>query len=182
MILKSKHMLNFELVSRLKVKDPKISPVPSRGCFLYNFSGAGLSLKELESWFYGKYMDIWTFKGRYGTTRKCPWCGKYEENMSVHILEHDKTDLDIETIKLSNNLYRLLLHYLRSGHYEALSFLMRRSCQFCEVPRVNGREGMCAIPLSARNKPRSIKLLGLEFGVFYFAKYSKECVCIVYGK
>ena len=177
--MKKIKMKNFKLIERLIIKNPKIIN-PKHDCFLYWYKEGGFSKEKFEQWLSGKVMDIYEFTGRFGTIRKCPWCNKdYNEE---HIIIHNKYKKDIETIKLSNHLYSLLLEYIRNDNYEALSFLMHRECKHCENPLVKKREGKCAIPLSTRNRPRSLKVLGLEFNNFTLAKYSSNMVCIVYNK
>jgi hypothetical protein len=123
---------------------------------------AGFSERELEKWFEGKMMDVY-------------------ELLRPYRFRKDHSERD-ETIRLSNDLYRLLLNYLRSGHYDALSFLVHRECSYCVKPNIKGREGLCAIPESSRNKPRSLRVLGFECANFNVASYSHNTVSIIWRK
>ena len=175
--------MNFKLVDRLVIKNPNIDIQETR-CFLYDFKGGGFSLKQFTKWLDGKLLDVYEFTGRFGQSRVCPWCKEplNDDGICICMAFGDRNEDSMNTIKLSNQLYRLLLDYVRNGNYDALSFLMKKECQYCINPVAEGREGLCAIPESARNKPRSMRLLGLEFGNFNFANFSPNAVAILYKR
>lgn len=149
----------FSLIKRIKIKNPKVNLQDARGCFLYDFKGGGISKKRYEQWLNGKIMDVYEYTGRFGSSKKS------------------------EAVRLAEKAYsQLLLPYLRGGNYEALAFLMHKECEYCDNPIVYGREGKCALPESARNKMRSIRLLGLEMPNFRLASFGANVVCIVYKR
>ena len=175
--------MNFKLIDKLIIKNPTIN-IQKTNCYLYNFKESGFSEQQFTKWLDEKIMDIYEFTGRFGKTTKCPWCGKaiLPEWNNKNLHNHNKNIEDLNTIKLSNQLYTLLLSYLRNGSYDALSFFMHKECQYCINPIVKGRERKCSIPSSTRNRPRSIKLLGLKFNGFDANNYSKNCICIIYER
>ena len=173
---------NFTLLQKIIIKNPKINITDSGNCFLYQFYENGIGINALQKWLNGKIIDIYKFTGRFGKSTKCPWCDFKKNNLKKHIRIHNKSINDIETIKLSNQLYGLLLLYIRNGNYDALSFLVKRSCQYCITPIVNGRENKCAIPESSRNKPRSLKILGFKCKNFNINNYTKNDVAIIYQR
>jgi hypothetical protein len=167
------------------LKDPRLKPQKDLKCFLYGTHPDSLALDFLKTWLKeDKFMDIYEFTGRFGSSVKCPWCGtKYYNLLEEHMEQkHKKTSEDLNTIKLSQKTYSLLLNYLRNRNYETLAFYIHRVCAYCEKPNVKGREGKCAIPESARNKMRSIKELGLTFNGFNPNNYSINAVAMVYKK
>uniref|UniRef100_A0A6M3L104 Uncharacterized protein n=1 Tax=viral metagenome TaxID=1070528 RepID=A0A6M3L104_9ZZZZ len=173
--------MNFKLIDKLIIKNPTIN-IQKTNCYLYNFKEGGFSEKQFTKWLNGKIMDIYEFTGKFGKTTKCPWCGDKFDLLDHLPKHHQKYEENLNTIKLSNQLYALLLSYLRNGNYDALSFFMHKECQYCINPIVKGREGKCSIPSSTRNKPRSIKLLRLKFNGFNTNNYSKNCICIIYKR
>lgn len=150
-------------------------------CFMYKFEDSGLSIKQLEKWFEGKAIDMYEFTGKFPSKiRKCPWCGGLYDNAKKHIKSHGKKGYDLMSIKIADSLYSLLLNgYLRNGHYEALSFMAHRRCSYCISPEVEGRHGKCALPESARNKPRSLAVLGFECDEFDIDDFNDMTVAII---
>lgn len=158
-------MKNFVLHKRLVIEDPKFT-FDTDGCFLNDYYTAGLTKLDLYDYFSGKCMDLYTYSGVVKSMRKCPWCGKmceHLEDLVMHIGdEHKKSRYDLRLLKMQKELYTMLLDYCRNGNYDALSFLTHNSCTMCEQPLIKGREGKCAIPESARNKPRSMIYWGFN--------------------
>jgi len=175
--------MGFDLIESLTIKNAEID-LKRKLCFLYQFKRAGFSKEKFTNWFNGRTMDVYEYTGRFMPAKKCPWCGNLfrlaPRDRIEHLREHGKKEFDIETIKLSQKAYPLLLQEIRGGYYDALLFLMRRDCQYCITPNAEGRKGKCSIPMSARDKPRSIKLLGLIFDGFDISKYSDKSIAIVY--
>lgn len=171
----------FTLSDRLFIKNPtiKVDQLETKGCFLYNFKEGGFSKELFTHWLDGKLMDIYEFNGHFNPSSKCPWCSA-PFHFECDLKLHGKRLADVNTIKISQKAYPILLQYLRRDNYDALLFLVHRSCQFCINPVIPGREGKCAIAESARNKPRSLKLLNLQFPGFNLKKYSQEAVAVVY--
>jgi len=182
-------MKNFELVRRLRIKNPSLK-ITQNKCFLYcNESPVQTSL--FLPWLDGKIMDIYEFKGKFGTIRKCPWCDEIiDGNLIIreggkivkypHIDKHGKSVDDVETIKLSKDAYPLLLRYIRNGNYDTLMFLVHKECQYCVNRTVKGREGKCEIPSATRNRPWSLQRLGFECSNFNVAHYAKKAVLYIY--
>jgi len=176
-------MHNFKLVERFTIKKPTlVLDEKSLNCFLYQFKEGGFSIKQFTDWLEGKIIDVFEFTGRFGKSTTCPWCDNVIYSVEDCAKDHKKTEEDVETIKLSNHLYKLQLEYTRNGNYDALHLLMNKSCQYCINPTIKGREGKCAIPESSRNKPRSVRTLGLGFRGFNHKKYGSNTVCILYRR
>ena len=174
--------LPFTLVKRLLINNVSLNITETSHCFLYDFSGASINIKQLKNWFNDKIVDIYEFTGRFGGITKCPWCDETSNEMPKHIIQHNKRYADIETVKLSRKAYQLLLSYVRNNNYDALAFYIHRSCQYCINPSIPGRENKCAIPESGRNKMRSLRELGFKCDGFDVSKYSKNSVCIIYRR
>lgn len=172
-------MDKFELVKSLVLEQVSLNIQPENSCFLYQFKNAGIGIKQLTKWFEGKTIDIYEFNGRFGKVNTCPWCSKKEIDED-HISEHNKTIHDIETIKLTTQAYSLLLKYTRTRNYDALLFLVNRSCQFCIKPGSKDRVGKCELPESARNKVKSLKILGLKAKGFNINDYTDNSVALIY--
>lgn len=175
-----KRKFKFELVVRNKIKNVRLNIDPEHSCFLYNFYQSGINKVTLTNWFEGKIIDIYEFRGRFGTTKTCPWCKA--KLTKLHLKSHNKTEDDLISFKLSNKLYQLLLYYLRNDHYDALAFLVKRECTYCINPNVKNREGKCAIPESSRNKPRSLSLLNFKCNGLDINKLSRNSVAIIYKR
>ena len=176
--------MNFELVDRLTIKDPTISLQETNNCFLYDFKGGGFTRKQFERWLDGKIMDIYEFHGRFGKSKKCPWCGEplNPDLMCICMAFSGRSLDDRDTIKLSNHLYKLLLEYVRNENYETLGLFVHKKCCYCPKPLAEGRAGKCAIPESSRNKARSMKLLGLSCENFSIEDYTSSSVAMVYKR
>jgi len=177
----------FKLIKRLIINKPKFKPKHKSVCFMYRLADAGISTKELRGYFHGLCMDIYQYQGVIRSAMKvCPWCRAKQhshDNLLFHIgTAHNKTGSNLWELRMQLDLYRLLLTYVRNGNYDALSFLTQSTCQFCEKPLVDGREGMCAIPESSRNKTRSLKLMGFSCDDFKWQEYDATHCCIVYKR
>lgn len=179
-------MDKFQLIKRLVIRKPRLN-IHEDPCFMYRFRDAGISRRELRGYFHGKCMDIYRYHGVIlGRMQVCPWCRAKQrdhENLLFHIgRTHNKTGSNLWELRMQIDLYRLLLMYVRNGNYDALSFLTQSTCQFCECPIVDGREGMCAIPESSRNKTRSLKILGFSCDGFKWQDYDHTHACIVFKR
>jgi len=179
-------MDKLKLIKRMVICRPKFK-LSKSSCFMYELNRAGISKRELRGYFHGKCMDIYRYQGVIRSTMQvCPWCRakQYDhESLLFHIGRvHNKTGSNLWELRMQKDLYRLLLMYVRGGNYDALSFLTQSTCQFCEKPNIDGREGMCAIPESSRNKTRSLKLLGFSCDGFSWKNYDHTHAVIIYRR
>jgi hypothetical protein len=158
-----------KIVDFVKIKEwiPVFKSPPS--CFLYNFKSLGITPKQFADVFVGRTAVLFEkpFLDRI-TGTNCPWC-EYKapahapggKRLMDHIFTHPgKTILSYQLVKFQKEMHTLKLQFIRKGFHEAVSFFVEYSCQDCLNPSVRGREGMCAIPLSARPRMRSLKFLG----------------------
>jgi hypothetical protein len=176
-------MNNFKLVNRLVIRDVKLNIKPDNNCYLYHFKEAGLSIKQLINWLNGKILDVYEFTGRFGSSKKCPWCGSYDfDDFEEHIKEHGKTIDNLHTNKLAQKTYPLLLEYNRNDHYDALGFYVNATCQDCIAPVSPDRQGKCEIPEATRSRMRSLKTMGFECNNFNIVNYSNLAVCFIYKR
>jgi hypothetical protein len=156
---------------------------PKHPCFLYNVDALGITLEELQEAFEGMYMDVYEYvplrklMGGQKITTKCPWCGESFDNLVKHIWkEHKKKRDDLLIVKLQNELYKQQLRIVKSNkrNYFAHAVLFGSTCQYCVKPRIPGREGKCALPESARNKMRSLNVLGFSCDGFDSLQLSEK--------
>jgi len=180
-------MEKFQLIKRMIIRRPKFRFSNKSSCFMYKLEEAGISKCELRGYLHGKCMDIYRYHGVIrGRMQVCPWCRVKQtdhENLLFHIGRvHNKTGSNLWELRMQMDLYRLLLTYVRGGNYDSLSFLTQSTCQFCVSSEVDGREGMCAIPESSRNKTRSFKLLGFRCEGFKWKDYDHTYAAIVYKR
>lgn len=154
-------------VTTLKLKDVTLNPMPHL-CFLYDLKKLGITSEEFAASIEGWYMDIYKWIptiGMGGATRqtKCPWCEEKYKDLIEHIdLAHHKKPKALDIVKMQNALYSKLMKKIKSNqrNYFSHAILFGSSCGYCIRPRIEGRFGMCALPESARNKMRSLRLLG----------------------
>lgn len=160
----------LERQETILMTDIKLNPRPHL-CFLYDFNRLGVTPKEVASSMEGWHMTIFRWimkKGMGGTTsqRKCPWCGEnFPGNLWQHIVsEHHRNLAHLEVVKMQNALYSQLMKTIKSHreNYFSHAVLFGSTCKYCVRPRIKGREGMCALPESARNKQRSLSFLGFS--------------------
>jgi len=154
------------LVKKLVISNCKVKVNKKAQCFLYNFDLAGIVNKNLEKSFNGMTLYVYKFAHKKIAGRKCFWCGKKLQDASKllsHTLAmHQKTSADLELLRIQKELYSMLLKSIKAKK-EFFQFIFTwRSCQMCVNPITKGREGLCAIPESARNKCRSLKELGFD--------------------
>jgi hypothetical protein len=158
-----------EIVDFFQVKEwvPEIKK--SKGCFLYDFQSLGVTPEQFVKIFIGRKAILFEspFNERiYG--RKCPWCsfvagkGKSSKlSLTHHLFSHlGKNLLSYQLVGFQKKMYSIKLEFVRKGYHETVAMFVEHSCQDCPKPVVQGREGMCAIPLSARSRMRSLKVLG----------------------
>lgn len=147
----------LKLVKTIRLKNVKLKPVKSHSCFMYDLKSLGLNAEEIASSLGEMYMDIFEFSSK--------------RTLSI--------------VKMQKELYSQLLRRVKSNkmNYFAHAFLFGASCQFCPNPSVEGRSGMCALPESARNKMRSLKLLGFSAYGFNPKWLDNEFMCgVAYAK
>ena len=174
---------NFMLVNRMVIKNAKLNIKPENNCYLYQFKKAGLSRKGLVEWLNGKMLDVYEFTGRFGSTKKCPWCGSYDfDDLGEHIDGHGKTIDNLHTLKLAQKAYSLLLKYSREDHYDALGFYVNASCQDCISPVSPEREGKCEIPEATRSRMRSLMAMGFQCNEFNIKDYTDKSVAFIYKR
>ena len=158
-----------EIVDIVKIK--KWIPVVKTGtqCYLYDFKSLGINPSQLSDVIAGREAIL--FEKSFNETLRgsnCPWCDFKAKGMRLkgsrlqdHVFIHpDKTILSYQLIAFSKEMHTLRLQLVRKGYHEALSFFVEHSCQDCLNPVVEGREGMCALPVASRSRMRSLKLLG----------------------
>ena len=176
-------MKNFKLIKKLVIKNVSLKIKPKNNCFLYHFKRAGLSRRELVDWLNGKLIEVYDFTGRFGKPRKCPWCDEEEyDNLEEHIKKHDTSIDDIHIIKLSQQAYRILLDFTRTGDYDTLMFFVHKECQYCIGPFSKDRQGKCELPESSRNKFRSLKSMGFKCDGLNIKSLPENSVAFIYRK
>lgn len=129
----------LELIKTIKLKNVSLNP-QSHPCFLYDFESLGVTPNEVARALEGMWMDIFAF-----TTRS-------------------KKNWKQQVVTMQRELYSKLMKKVKSNkhNYFSHAVLFGATCQFCNSPVVEDRAGMCALPESARNKMRSLKLLGFS--------------------
>ena len=181
-------MNNFKLVEHMIIRDPELNIEPTNDCFLYHFKDAGISIKKLTQWLEGQFIDVYEFTGRFGSTKKCPWCQTYEDDWDEDSIEehiensHDKTIFNLNTLKLGQKTYSLLLKHNREGLYDAIGYYVKATCQDCITPGSKDRIGKCEIPEATRSRMRSLKTMGFACEKFNPSNYSFQAVAFIYGR
>ena len=181
-------MNNFKLVEHMIIRNPKLDIKPTNNCYLYHLKEAGVSIKELTRWLENKFIDIYEFTGKFGATRKCPWCQTYEDNwdedsIEEHILNsHGRIIENLHTLKLSQRAYSLLLKYNRDTLYDAFGCYVKATCQDCAETFTKDRKGKCQIPEATRSRMRSLKTMGFRCKKFNPSNYSFQAVAFIYGR
>ena len=165
-----------KLVDHIKIKEwiPKLKkPHP---CYLYDFDSMGITPEQFAEVIVGEEAMIFEkpFKDKLAGT-KCPWCDynarkkaqkgnlrtfDHQISMQNHIYTHVKNIVSYQVLKFQSELYTMRLQLVRQGHHECIAFLVQHECNYCIAPVIEGREGMCALPTSTRNRMRSLKTLG----------------------
>ena len=158
-----------EIIDVVKVKE--WIPVIKKGtkCYLYDFESLGIEPYQFSDIIAGREAILFEkpFRDRLNG-RNCPWCDVKTQRreqrgsrLQDHIFTHPgKTILSYQLVKFQKEMHTLRLQLVRKGFHEALSFFVEHSCQDCLNPTVEGREGMCALPVSSRSRMRSLKILG----------------------
>ena len=160
----------------LPLNEWNLSVPKGHGCYLYGLKALGVTPAEYAELIAGQ--EALVFEKPYSEQLRiisCPWCeynsrDKAKEahlkkgfrgiRIEDHIAEHNKNFVDAQVVKFQNDLYTMKLQLVRKGYHAALHLLVNHECQLCVTPRVKGRKGMCALPTSSRNRPRSLELLG----------------------
>lgn len=179
-------MDHFKLIRHLAIKKCSLCPVDNF-CFFYDFERAGLVNEDLVNFFENKCIDIYQYNKSLLTplrAKKCPWCKVMYDDLEGHIFSaHKKKVIDYNLFKMQLEIYyKLLLPYVRNNNYDALSFMIQGECVMCVEPRIKGREGMCALPESARNKIRSLTLLGFACEGFDVEDFDLSYCGILYQR
>lgn len=155
-------------IVRIKRWTPKLRK-NTGGCFLYDWKSLGIAPDQFVDVIAGRsailFEKPFTEKVR---AKNCPWCefkatGKDHigSRFRDHIFTHPrKTLLSHQLVKFSQEMYSLRLQLVRKGYHEALGFFVEHSCQDCPTPVVEGRNGMCALPVSSRPRMRSLNTMG----------------------
>jgi len=152
-------------IARKTIKNCKIKlSSKNAACFMYDFDKLGITNKELAKAFEGA--KLWVYKvdklEMSKSTRKCPYCGELHPNLKKHLKEHKRTSKDVALLKFQQKLYKELLDVQRKKQTIAAFVFTGSGCKMCANPIKKGREGLCAVPESARNKIRSLKTVGFE--------------------
>lgn len=174
-------MYGFKLIKKIKINNCRLN-FKEDPCFMYNLESNGLIKDDLEEAFNGRNLLVYryiatTLKGM--TKRKCPWCKEVVKDLMTHMDEHGKDLDDYVAWKMQDRLYGLLLSKVKKGYYFATSYTNQK-CQYCIDPIKEGREGMCSVPESARNKVMSFRVMGFrcdEFKVEWLKR--KDIVYII---
>jgi hypothetical protein len=176
-------MKNFKLIKRMPIRNVKLRIKPTNRCFLYNFKEAGISKQELTEWFEGRIMDVYQFTGRFGASHKCPWCDEsFFSDITHHIKTHGKTIDDLNTKKLGQKAYSLLLKYSREESYDVLGFYVNAECQDCTWDFTEDRANKCQIPEATRSRLRSLKVMGFKCNNFNIVNYQQDAVAFIYKR
>ena len=155
--------MKIKRIHSLILKNVKIFPKQD-GCFLHNYELLGLTIKNIEDEFENNKMII--YNGDFTQKlpmKKCPWCDKYIDGDFVEHIEtdHNKTLNLMKVLRFQEELYREKLRLLRGGLIDHSWFVYTNySCQHCVDKNVRGK-GLCSVPESARNKTRSLNIVGL---------------------
>ena len=158
-----------DVVDIIKIKEWDLEFKKKPDCYLYDFEAMGITPKQFVDVIAGREAILFEKPFRDKLNGKnCPWCdfkamyrAQRGSQLQDHIFTHpNKTLLSYQLVKFSKEIYTLKLQLIRKGYHEALSFFVEHSCQDCLNPIVEGREGMCALPVSSRPRMRSLKILG----------------------
>lgn len=159
------------LVDEVRIK--KWTPELKRptNCYLYDFKSMGITPAQFADVIVGKKAMLFE-KEILPRLRgfNCHWCSfkearrkpyvKMTPRLQDHIFSHkDKNIVSYQVYNFQKELYSLRLSLVRDGWDESICFLVQHDCQFCLDPLAKGREGICAIPTSTRNRMRSLKRL-----------------------
>lgn len=154
-------------IHSLTLKNVRLNIQPT-ACFMHDYELLGVTHDDVRDELEGCVMYIYTgdFTGKLRAT-KCPWCDEKPDDLVRHAaVTHGKTDINIKMFKFQQEMYRERLVLLRSGVIDHTYFVyLNKICQFCDDETRRGR-GLCAIPESARNKTRSLLLMGFEADSF----------------
>lgn len=157
-----------EIVDIVKIKDWNLEVVKENSCYLYDFEAMGITPDQFKKIIVGRPAILFEKLFRETVSGMvCPWCGyKAKRNypksqtLQYHIFKHQgKNILSYQLVKLQKEMHTLKLQLVRRGYHEALPFFVEHSCQDCANPVSEGREGMCALPVSSRPRMRSLRLL-----------------------
>lgn len=160
-----------KIVDEITMKRWKPKVNKKEKCFLYDFKNMGITPSEFADVIAGRkaYIFEQPFNDKLRAV-KCPWCDFKESKrtevndhpvrLQDHIFSHGKNVVSLQVLKFQKDLYSLRLQFVRNGYHECIAMLVEHECQFCLEKRVKGRELMCSIPTSTRNRMRSLKKLG----------------------
>jgi hypothetical protein len=145
-------------------------PSFKNSCFLYDFKNLGITTKQFVDVIAGNDALVYERPlSRSISGKNCPWCdfkykGASTGSLEAHIVSHGKNLVNYQVWSFIKDLHSLKLAMIREGYHNSIAFLVEHSCQFCTNPVMEGREGSCSIPFSARNKPRNLKKLRYPIG------------------
>ena len=176
-------MMKICRIHSLTLTDVKLKPLATT-CFMHDFKLLGIEMDDIRAELEGQRMIVYTgdFTGNTRIT-KCPWCGdKFPDDAIGHMYKHGKTEVHLKIYKFQIELYRERLRLIRAGKMDHTYFVyLNHQCQYCDYDRKRGR-GLCSIPESARNKTRSLILLGLTASNFPSKFLKKPNLGYIIGK
>ena len=174
---------NFKLIKRIPIRNVRLNIKPTNKCFLYNFKKTGISSQELVNWLEGRLMDVYQFTGQFGAVRKCPWCGDSSfDDLAEHLDTHCKTIRDLNTKKLGQKAYSLLLKYTRENSYDVLGFYAIAECNDCIAPVSPDRKDKCELAKATRSRLRSLRVMGFECDGFKIEDCDWRTMAFVYKR
>jgi len=156
--------MKIKHIHTIILKGVKIQPEIC-DCFLHDYETLGVTEEQVRDHLEGQRMLIYTgdFSSHY-KLRSCPWCHEKEKLVddfftAEHLREHNKKPIHAKIRKFQEELYSEKLRLIRSGEIDHTYFMYTNSaCQLCDNMLARG-PGICAMPESARNKVRSLRVL-----------------------
>lgn len=156
----------LKYIHKFQLKNVKLEPKQT-DCFLHDFDLLGVSTEDLRDELEGQIIRVYLgVMNNFKIGTKCFWCFQKFQN-EKELLEHTvnvhyKTLKAMKVLRLQEELYRHKLNLFRAGVIDATYFAYTNwLCQHCDDRNARGR-GLCSIPESARNKVRSLNVLGLS--------------------
>jgi hypothetical protein len=166
-------------IHSIKLQGVSIAPKEC-DCFLHDYELLGVTLKEIVDDLEGQRMLIYTGDfSRDTNLRNCPWCKQKVDNPTTHC---KSSALSVKVLKFQIELYREKLRLLRTGEIDHSYFVYTNwLCQHCVDKTTRGR-GLCSIPESARNKVRSLRVMGFKASNFISSLLKKPNIGYIIGK
>lgn len=154
----------MKLVKKLKIKNCRLKFSKSN-CFMYDFEKLGVTEKELQEFFEDAMLLVYKNENvkLSKSLRKCIYCDIKTDNMKRHLAKkHNVPPSFIIRAKFQLKLYKKLLDLQRKKSTIYALVFTPNGCALCIEPVKEGREGLCALPESARNKVRGLTQLGFK--------------------